>query len=35
MIRLVESVYVPGVTKFMIHVDGKEKNNATHKRLVE
>ena len=34
-IRLMESVYVPGVTKFVIHVNGKEKSDATHERLAE
>ena len=34
-IRLIESVYVPGVTKYVIHVDGKEKADPTYKRLVE
>ncbi len=35
MIRLMESVYITDITKFMIHVDGKEKSNTTHKMLVE
>ena len=34
-IRLIESVYVPGVTKYVIHVDGKEKADPTYHRLVE
>lgn len=34
-IRLIESVYVPGVTKYVIHVDGKEKADPTYERLVE
>jgi len=34
-IRLMESVYVPEVTKYVIHVDGKEKANATYERLVK
>ncbi|KAL9181043.1 hypothetical protein ACHAXT_009848 [Thalassiosira profunda] len=34
-IRLMESVYVPGVTKYVIHVDGKEKADPTYNRLVE
>ena len=33
--RLIESVYIPGKTKYVIHVDGKEKADATYKRLVE
>ena len=34
-IRLMESMYAPGVTKFVIHVNGKEKSDATHERLVK
>ncbi|KAL7531217.1 hypothetical protein ACHAXR_007947 [Thalassiosira sp. AJA248-18] len=34
-IRLMESVYVPDVTKFVIHVDGKEKSESTYERLAE
>lgn len=34
-IRLMESVYVPDVTKFVIHVDGKEHSDATYRRLTE
>ena len=33
-IRLMESVYVPKVTKFVIHVDGKEKADSTYERLL-
>ena len=35
MIWLMEIVGIPGVTKSMVHVNGKEKSGATHKRLVE
>ena len=34
-IRLIESVNVPGKTKYVIHVDGKEKADETYERLVE
>lgn len=33
--KLIESVYVPGVTNFVVHVDGKEKSDDTYERLVE
>ncbi len=34
-IRLVESLYVPDVTRYVIHVDGKEAADPTYHRLVE
>lgn len=34
-IRLITSLYVEKVTNFVIHVDGKEKSDATYYRLVE
>eukprot|EP00985_Skeletonema_marinoi_P008121 scaffold3619_cov97-Skeletonema_marinoi.AAC.6 len=34
-IRLIESVYVENRTKFVVHVDGKEKADETFDRLVE
>lgn len=33
-IRLIQSLYVEDVTTFAIHVDGKEKSDATYERLV-
>ena len=30
-----ESVYVPDVTRYVIHVDGKETADATYERLVQ
>ena len=35
MIWLMEIVSIPGITKSMVHVNGKEKIGATHKILVE
>jgi len=34
-VRLMESVFVPDVTNFVIHVDGKEKSDDTYDKLVE
>ena len=34
-IRLIESLYVPDVTRYVIHVDGKEAADPTYHRLVE
>ena len=34
-IRLIQSLYVPDVTAFVIHVDGKEKADETYNRLVK
>ena len=34
-IRLIESLNIPGKTKYVIHVDGKENADPTYKRLVE
>ena len=34
-IRLIESLYVPDVTRYVIHVDGKEAADSTYHRLVE
>ena len=34
-IRLIESLNIPGKTKYVIHVDGKENADPTYERLVE
>ena len=34
-IRLIESVFVPDVTRFVIHVDGKEKSDDTYSALAK